>query len=124
MLKDEAEQENLWDALYYALEEGSTHWYFIPNPTCTLEEIDTHGSIADGMIASIIFRDEGMAVFSRENTKEFIGVFSTDSITRGLKIFKREFPRLYKDIIVKGNKDMDSSDILFQLIVLGKYIYK
>lgn len=122
VVKDEV----LSDIITTAIEGASNYWYFLNEDACDIIHSNSEGGKPFSVrILDAVKNGAEIPVHDIEDTDgERIGVLSSESIRTGLqKIMDDEVMQKFLMSEIEGNGDGESSDVVFQFMVMGEYVY-
>jgi len=122
VVKDEV----LSDIITTAIEGASNYWYFLNEDACDIIHSNSEGGKPFSVrILDAVKNGAEIPVHDIEDTGgERIGVLSSESIRTGLqKIMDDEVMQKFLMSEIEGNGDGESSDVVFQFMVMGEYVY-
>lgn len=111
-----------------ALEGGSNYWYDIPNKELKKirEAVPMSEEPAFSMAMFMAIFDKGVevAIHDVENPEDCLGTISLDSIMRTIKTSSddKDFSRFWSAEL-RENGDAESSDVIFQYLVMGEIVF-
>jgi len=127
VLQREVSRETLENIFITALEGGSNYWYYITDET--LKKIrDTVPKSADFFLSTAIFKavmDLGVEVdiHDIEDTDELLGVLSYKTITKRLQLLADSAYSWALKNELDDNGDANSSDVIFQYLVMEDVVF-
>jgi hypothetical protein len=122
VVKDEV----LGNIITTAIEGASNYWYFLNEDACDIIRSNSEGGKPFSVrILDAVKNGAEIPVHDIEDTGgERIGVLSSESIRTGLqKIMDDEVMQKFLMSEIEGNGDGESSDVVFQFMVMGEYVY-
>jgi hypothetical protein len=111
-----------------ALEGGSSHWYYLSDDAIKLIR-DAVPKIEEPFMSIAVLKailDHGVEVpiNDNENHAYVLGYISTASMSERLqKLSEDEGLKWALDAEIDGNGDAESSDVVFQYLTMGEYIF-
>jgi hypothetical protein len=109
-----------------AIEGASNYWYFFNEEACDIIRSNSKGGIPFSVrILDAVKNGAEIPVHDIEDTDgDSIGVLSSESIRTGLhKIMDDVHMRRFLISEIEGIGDGESSDVVFQFMVMGGYVY-
>lgn len=130
-IKTTVSRERILDMLVGALEGGSNYWYWLPNSEADKAR-ELHGVIdgtplADKLLNYVWETDNKIIITDieeddPEDVSNSLGEFSFANILRGTQLMQKDYPEHFADMVNESD-DGTTSDVWFQLVVLGKLVY-
>ena len=111
-----------------ALEGGSNYWYYLPSKEVKKirEAVPKSEEPALSMAMFMAIFDKGVevAIHDIENPEECLGTISLDSIMQTIKTSSedKDFSRFW-EAELNGDGDGESSDVIFQYLVMGEIVF-
>lgn len=120
-------RQTLEDVFINALEGGSNYWYWLAEETIDLVRAAVPEK-EERYIAVAIFKaayDKGVDVpiHDKENPEEVLGTLSRSTMNARLQALINGPQKWALDNEMKENGDADSSDIVFQYLVMGEVVF-
>jgi hypothetical protein len=107
------------DLLVTALEGGSNDWYWLSNETRDqIEKVTDKGQPLSIRFYQAIKKGESLIIHDAENEDEILGHINSDSIQNALFMMATDHRDHFMDIVTE-NYDATTSDVFFQLAVMG-----
>lgn len=111
-----------------ALEGGSNYWYWLPSKEVKkIREAvpkTEEPALSVAMFMAIFDKGIEVAIHDAENPEDCLGTISYDSIMQTIKTFSdnKDFNRFwYAELNEEG--DGESSDVVFQYLVMGEIVF-
>ena len=106
-----------------ALEGGSNYWYYLNNENYMKVSKTPTQSPAEAVFAAVYDKGIDIEIHDAENEEESLGIISRDTIAERLQrmIATGYSHHLLAEISEEG--DAESSDVCFQFIVMGEYVF-
>jgi hypothetical protein len=111
-----------------ALEGGSNYWYYLPSKEVKKirEAVPKSEEPALSMAMFMAIFDKGVevAIHDLENPEECLGTISLDSIMQTIKTSSDDenFSRFW-EAELNEDGDGESSDVIFQYLVMGEIVF-
>jgi len=111
-----------------ALEGGSNYWYYLPSKEVKKirEAVPNSEEPALSMAMFMAIFDKGVEVdiHDLENPEDCLGSISHDSIMQTIKTFSdnKDFSRFW-NAELNEEGDAESSDVIFQYLVMGEIVF-
>ncbi len=111
-----------------ALEGGSNYWYYLPSKEVKKirEAVPKSKEPALSMAMFMAIFDKGVevAIHDIENPEECLGTISLDSIMQTIKTSSEDenFSRFWESELNEDG-DGESSDVIFQYLVMGEIVF-
>jgi len=112
------QKETINNLIIGALEGGSNYWYLLPD----LSMVKYHHDLCLTEQVMIAINDGAIIPIEDVETYEHLGEISLPGIKKAVKLLHENYPHHYADAIT-GDYDAITSDIFFQLIVMGEVVY-
>lgn len=108
-----------------AIEGASNYWYYLNSDALDIiRSNSTHGKSLSEKIWEAVKNGAEIPVHDIEDSDgEAIGVLSIESVTNGLQKLANSDMAKFLFMEINEDGDGESSDIVFQFIVLGEYVY-
>jgi hypothetical protein len=127
-IKRDVPREVLENVFVTALEGGSNYWYFLSEEAISLIRKAVPRSderyISIAMFKAIIDHGVDVPVNDSENEDDVLGVASKKTMGERLqKLYNNEGCKWALETELKEEGDADSSDVVFQFIVMGEVVF-
>jgi len=128
VIKTEITEKILENVFVTALEGGSNYWYYLPKDSikkireAVPKEQDPY--LATAMLKAVLKHNVKVSIHDAENEEDEIGVISNETIQKRINLLaKEEGLRWCIDAELSGNGDAETSDVVFQFLAMGEYVY-
>lgn len=123
--KIELTQDQIKDVIVGALEGGSNYWYYLNNKSVEAirEKVSKEeNKYLSEAITDAVFRGAVVPFYDVENPNEKLGFLSKKSIEVGLqKMLDDEREEI--DMVLNGEDDAETSDVILQYCVMGELVF-
>jgi len=111
-----------------ALEGGSNYWYFLPSKEVKKirKEVPKtdEPALSVAMFMAIFDKGVEVAIHDLENPEECLGTLSRASIMESLNVLAdNENFRRFWELELNEDGDGESSDVIFQYLVMGEIVF-
>jgi len=116
--------EHFEEIIVSALEGGSNYWYDLNIDEFRKDLLGESGEPLSSRIAKSLFENPNfeMNVYDVEDDSEVLGTVTQSSMLKALGVAKQDYSHHYHDLM-EGVGDADTTDILFQLAVMGEIVF-
>lgn len=116
-------KEEITNQLVGALEGGSNYWYNLPDLSMVLRKGE--GIPLVDRIIETIYKDKTIQipVFDSEDDDELLGYISYDNLKRADDLINTSGYKWVLNEIKEEDDDANTSDVWFQLVVMGEIVY-
>jgi hypothetical protein len=130
VIRREVPRKLLENVFVTALEGGSNYWYYLPKEsikiirTAVPKEQDPY--LATAMLKAVLDHNAVVPIHDVEDEEEWskIGEISSETILRRLqKLSEDEGLKWCLDAEFNEQGDAETSDVVFQFLALGEYVY-
>lgn len=123
----EISRETLENIFVTALEGGSNYWYYLTEETCN-EVRKAVPNTEEECLSVAIFKavfDKGISVTvnDAEDEDDVLGVISMETMPERLQHLANDKLAFHLTDEINGDGDAESSDVIFQYIVLNDLVY-
>jgi hypothetical protein len=127
-IKTEISRDLLENVFVTAIEGGSNYWYYLPKKSIRLirdaisKEEDPY--LATAMLKAVLDKNVAIPIHDAEEYEHEIGIISKYTIQHRLnKLAKDDGLKWCLDAELRGEGDAETSDVVFQFLTMGEYIY-
>lgn len=111
-----------------AIEGGSNYWYFLSDEAIKrirdVVPISEEPYLSKAISKAVFDHGVYVPINDADNEEDVLGYISTASMdTRLQKLYEDAGLSWALDAEIEGNGDADSSDVVFQYLTMGEYIY-
>jgi hypothetical protein len=111
-----------------ALEGGSNYWYFLPSKEVKKirKEVPKtdEPALSSAMFMAIFDKGVEVAIHDIEDPEECLGTLSRASIMESLNVLAdNENFRSFWELELNEDGDAESSDVIFQYLVMGEIVF-
>jgi len=111
-----------------ALEGGSNYWYFLPSKEVKKIRKEVHKTdepaLSVAMFMAIFDKGVEVAIHDIEDPEECLGTLSRASIMESLNVLAdNENFRSFWELELNEDGDAESSDVIFQYLVMGEIVF-
>jgi len=131
MVNKELSKEDIINMFVTALEGGSNYWYVIKHVPDKIKYAISYAGSSSSMAIINYIMDGGKIYFydSEEVSDEedndedaYLGYVDIDKLLDAISIIKRDYPDVYKNIIME-TYDANDADVFLQICVMGEVVY-
>jgi hypothetical protein len=127
-IKTEIPRDLLENVFVTAIEGGSNYWYYLSKKSIRLirstvsKEEDP--CLATAMLKAVLDRNVAIPIYDAEDDEQEIGRISKHTIQHRLnKLSNDKGLKWCLDTELNGEGDAETSDVVFQFLAMGEYVY-
>lgn len=127
-IKREISRDLLENVFVTAIEGGSNYWYYLPKKSVQAirkavpKEKDPY--LATAMLKAVLDENVVIPIYDAEDDEQEIGRISKHTIQHRLnKLANDDGLKWCLDTELNGEGDAETSDVVFQFLVMGEYVY-
>jgi len=128
VIRREVTRKLLENVFVTALEGGSNYWYYLPKEaikiirTAVPKEQDPY--LATAMLKAVLDHNVIVPINDAEDELEVVGHLSSETIQeRLIKLYKDKGLKWCLEAELSGSGDAETSDVVFQFLTMGEYVY-
>ena len=116
--------EQFEDIIVNAMELGSNYWYLVNPIEFRVSLQGKEGDPLSTRIAQTLYNDKTffIGVYDLEDPSYLLGTLTQESLLKALEIAYTRYTSHYTNFI-SGNGDAETSDVIFQLAVMGELVF-
>ena len=124
-IKKQISRETLENIFVTAIEGGSNYWYYIPNSEIdkVLESTDVRSSLSERLFEAVYDKGVDIDFYDAEEPDEKLGTLSKSTIQERLQRMLDVGNGWALDNEIEENGDAESSDVVFQYLVMGDIVF-
>lgn len=126
-IETKIESEVLENIFVTALEGGSNYWYYLPRESVfavrTAVPRDVEECLSVAIYKAVCEEGVDVPIYDAENEEEMLGILSMTTIPERLGELIQSEDRWALTDELNEEGDANSSDIVFQYLVMGEVIY-
>lgn len=117
-------EEVLENIFVTALEGGSNYWFDLKRGSIKkVRELEPEGPLSEAMFRAIMYKGLSLEVIDAEDDEDVIGELSLERVIEGIKKISNSGDSWALENELNSSGDANSSDVVFQYIVLGDAVY-